>query len=260
MRSNITVVAGEIKRRLAGDDNIDLEFLAQLFEDDTIDAGRRPWGNDLQNRLRLILNASTDGSFNGVTHFAGIYDGCKDRGFRKAFQDRWESSRNQVGHFTTAVDMGFRPEQTYAILPYEFRLAVASIWRPGPLSPQEIACITLIIGHEKVPDDGWHATLRTAVSATADEVAAFHIALATISPSPSWTLRGSRAALLGIRVGTGVGNSFEDLHLSLYGYKVGRMIRQGAITNRKTTGQWIRTTIGGQLPADTPGRRDTATA
>src|SRR5262249_10667533 len=112
--ADIKIVAQNIKRTLDESD-FDLEFLAQLFEDPSIsDAGT---GNLLQNRLPTILAASTDGSNNGVTHFAGIYTGCQDRGFRDAFKDPWPSSRNQVGHFTTAVDMGFRPMQTYLLLP-----------------------------------------------------------------------------------------------------------------------------------------------
>src|SRR5262249_16807532 len=115
-KADIKIVAAAIKTELAGDDDRDLEFLARLFEDDRIiDTGA---GNELVNRLNTILAASSDGSNNGVTHFAGIYSGVTDLGFRKAFKDPFPGkSDNQVGHFTTAVDMGFRPMQTFTILP-----------------------------------------------------------------------------------------------------------------------------------------------
>jgi hypothetical protein len=98
-KADIKVVAADIKKELAGYDDRDLEFLARLFEDDRIiDTGS---GNELANRLNTILAASSDGSFNGVTHFAGIYAGVTDLGFRKAFKDPFPGkSDNQVGHFT----------------------------------------------------------------------------------------------------------------------------------------------------------------
>jgi len=104
-KADIKVVTAEIKKELAADDDRDLEFLARLFEDDRIiDTGT---GNELANRLNTILAASTDGTNNGVTHFAGIFAGLTDLGFRKAFKDPFPGkSDNQVGHFTTAVDMG----------------------------------------------------------------------------------------------------------------------------------------------------------
>ena len=93
----IEMVATDIKNKLARDTSIDLEFLAQLFEDSTVnDSGS---GNELQKRLVTILEASTDGSNGGVTHFTKIFGGCQDRGFRSAFQDpflpvviRWDIS------------------------------------------------------------------------------------------------------------------------------------------------------------------------
>jgi hypothetical protein len=108
---NLDTVASEIMRNLSRGTGSDFEFLAQLFEDITIlDTGS---GNE--------------------THEAAYdHPGCQFRchqrghhtfrqnlqrmpwtgGFRQAFQDPHPSSRNQVGHFMTAVDMGYRPNQT----------------------------------------------------------------------------------------------------------------------------------------------------
>jgi hypothetical protein len=171
--ADIKNVATSIKQALGGWDDRDLEFLARLFEDNSIsDTGT---GNELANRLTTILAASSDGSNNGVTHFAGIYAGCKDLGFRTEFKDPWPGlSDNQVGHFTTAVDMGFRPLQTFAALPWWARAAVF-LGTSGDFqayAPEDI-CIRLIIGHEQVADNAPDALKKQAKSADESEVALF---------------------------------------------------------------------------------------
>ena len=181
-KEDIKVVAADIKKQLAGDDDRDLEFLARLFEDDRIiDTGS---GNDLTNRLNTILAASTDGSNSGVTHFAGIYAGVTDLGFRKAFKDPFPGkSDNQVGHFTTAVDMGFRPSFTYSIVPQKVRDFVDG-GKPTAFPKDEIVCVRLIIGHEQVPDDATGAFIRQALSPTNEEIRQFFDALVTVTASP----------------------------------------------------------------------------
>ena len=75
--ADIKDVATAIKTALATDPGRDLEFLARLFEDNSItDTGK---GSELANRLTTILAASADNKNNGVTHFSGIYAGCKFR-------------------------------------------------------------------------------------------------------------------------------------------------------------------------------------
>jgi len=181
-KEDIKVVAADIKKQLAGDDDRDLEFLARLFEDDRIiDTGS---GNDLTNRLNTILAASTDGSNSGATHFAGIYAGVTDLGFRKAFKDPFPGkSDNQVGHFTTAVDMGFRPSFTYSIVPQKVRDFVDG-GKPTAFPKDEIVCVRLIIGHEQVPDDATGAFIRQALSPTNEEIRQFFDALVTVTASP----------------------------------------------------------------------------
>ena len=248
-KADIKVVAADIKKELAGDDDRDLEFLARLFEDDRIiDTGP---GNELASRLKTILAASSDGSNNGVTHFAGIYAGITDLGFRKAFKDPFPGkSDNQVGHFTTAVDMGFRPMQTFSIVPKKLRDLADDT--PTAFPKEEIICVRLIIGHEQVADDANFASFQQAISPTNEEIRQFFIALNAVTASPNQNLNLSRVALLGIRIGTGQGNSFQDLHLSLFGFKFGSMIRLGTITTRSDAALWIRTNIGTLLPNPIP--------
>src|ERR1700722_12704442 len=92
-------------------------------------------------------------------------------GFQQAFQDPHPSSRNQVGHIMTAVDMGTAP-------------------------------------------------IRHCV----DDVTKFFRALDTVRLSPDPTVTLSLQALNRIQSGRVVGNSMQDLYLSLYGYKLGRFI------------------------------------
>jgi hypothetical protein len=242
--------AAEIKRRLGGGDDADLEFLAQLYEDDRIiDTGT---GNELQSRLITILEASSDGANGGVTHFVKIFAGCSDRGFRTAFQDPYPSSRNQVGHFTTAVDMGFRPMKTYSLIPSAVRTIMLDSTTQSFLPVEERVCMALIIGHEKVSDASWQANFFASFEASVDDVTRFFKALDTVRLSPDWNVAQSRAALDAIKIGNGIGNSMQDLHLSLYGYKLGRFIRQGDMSTRAAAAQWIRTDIGGHVQ-DQPG-------
>jgi len=239
--ADIKDVATNIKSALATDPDRDLEFLARLFEDDTIT------DTALANRLTTILAASSDGNNNGVTHFAGIYNGCHDLGFRTEFKDPWPGlSDNQVGHFTTAVDMGFRPSQTYALLPGWAR-ALVFLGTSGELQAYapEYICISLIIGHEQVADNAPNAFKEQAKSATKYEVGLFENALSTVTTDLNQNPNASLSALKGIRVGSGQGNSIQDLHLSCFGYKFGRMIRQGTLNDRAFAARWIRSNIGG---------------
>jgi hypothetical protein len=254
--ADVKTVAAAIKSKLTNDDGRDLEFLAQLFEDMSIsDTGA---GNAVQNRLQTILEASSDGSNNGVTHFAGIYAGCQDTGFREAFKDPWPSSRNQVGHFTTAVDMGFRPSQTYMAIRETIRNTFAA---GSPALPvEERVCIGLVIGHEQVSDDALMANWRAGASATSAEILKFFTALSTINRSPNWDVGTSRQALNGISIGDGVGNSIQDLHLSLYGFGLGKFIRKGEITSLDVVARWIRTDLGGNLSDVVPTSNGTASA
>ena len=248
--ADIKDVAASIKRALTSDSDRDLEFLARLFEDDSItDAGA---GNELSNRLTTILAASTDGANNGVTHFAGIYTGCHDLGFRTEFKDPWgHFSDNQVGHFTTAVDMGFRPSRTFAALPWWARALVflGTAGEAQAAAPEDI-CERLIIGHEQVADNAPNAFREQAESATEEEVGLFEIAIDKVTSALNQDTSDASLAMKDIRVGKGQGNSTQDLLLSCFGYKFGKMIRSGTLDKRAYAARWIRSNIGGQKDRD----------
>ena len=248
-------VAADIRRTMGGNFD-DLDYLAQLFEDSSVASTAA--GNELQSRLVTIFEASTDGTSGGVTHFGGILGGCKDRGFRDDFKD----GSNQVGHFLTAVDMGYRPDKTgdYArevgLKPWEEPGKAGQMWEWARSEHTQIDipwnqkfCISLIIRHEQIPDLGgnwqWLSNAASALTrADDDEVYAFLAAVRHVSLTNA-DLRVTKAALSSIHVGSGAGNSIMDLHLSLYGYALGRFIKYGNMTTRHDAAKWIRWNIGG---------------
>jgi hypothetical protein len=148
------------------------------------------------------------------------------------------------------VDMGFRPFQTYVLVVVAAQLVGLAL-PPEPLlvtlipSGAENICIRLIIGHEQVADNATLAFGRQAISADESEIALFSKALSTVTPDLNQNPHTSLAALKRIRVGMGQGNSIQDLHLSLFGFKFGQMIRAGTINTRAFAARWIRSNIGG---------------
>ena len=135
-------------RHLARQAPTDLEALALLFEDDGIlDDGT------VAGRLRALLRATERRSMPGLqtaipfgdTGFAG------DRRLGGAgLRDPWPASRNQVGHFLTAVGLQVAPEVVSRPLPVLGSIRHL-LGAPTAMSDSEVA-LRLTIGHEKVPD------------------------------------------------------------------------------------------------------------
>jgi hypothetical protein len=99
--------------------------------------------------------------------------------------------------------------------------------------------------YEQVADNAPNAFQEQAKSPTSEEIFKFESALKTVTPDLSQNMDSSRLGLQGIRVGQGQGNSFQDLHLSLFGYRFGEMIRQKKISDRVAAAKWVRTNLGG---------------
>jgi hypothetical protein len=234
----------------------DIEYLARLYSDERIeDSGA---GNDLQRRLLTILKASGDARNRGLTHFSGIFAKTHQTGIRKAFLDPWPNqSGNQVGHFTTAVDMGFRPMETYSLIVLtavektgKYLGGLALGISPALLikhSPEQW-CIRLIIGHEQVPDDSPSSNYLAAVTPDDSHVSTFEGSVTLITPNILFDIGTARAALSPIPVGKGTGNSREDLLLSLYGFGFGKMIKSAKINSLEEAALWIRTQLGMDVP------------
>lgn len=133
---------------LKGEAGTDLEALARMFEDEQIiDDG------SVVSRVQAVL---------GVTEslvIPGLQTGeeFSDTGFRgdqepggAGFRDPHPSSRNQVGHFLTAVGLQFSPEVVSRHIPY-FGTIRSMVEAPTTMSDAEVA-LRLTIGHEKAPD------------------------------------------------------------------------------------------------------------
>ncbi|HWE61753.1 MAG TPA: metallophosphoesterase, partial [Chloroflexota bacterium] len=149
-------------RHIAQAAQSDLDALAKLFEDDEIaDDGTVP--GRLQALLeaterRLIPGLQTAVPF-GDTGFAG-----DQRPGGAGFRDPWLSSRNQVGHFLTAVGLRCVPQTVARPIPILGSIR-AIVGAPCAMSDMEVA-LRLAIGHEKSPDP------RTALPALARVLAA----------------------------------------------------------------------------------------
>ncbi len=170
-----------------------------------------------------------------------------DSGFAKQFQDPWpDSSGNQVGHFLTAVSMGY--DAAYAVRDWRTKLGLLGA-DPGikSLSDDEVA-LRLIIGHEKYADAAAGpaeviAIRRQYSSTTALDLARFELAI-------SYDRRGNQArrdCLLELIVGFQgetppvgrLGNSLQDLRLSLKGWRFGLMIRERSIVTLAQASNWL---------------------
>lgn len=119
----------------------DLEALALLFEDD----GIRDDGTTM-GRVYALLHATERRTIPGLQ--TAIPFG--DSGFAEGFRDPWPASRNQVGHFLTALGLRLRPKVVSRPLPLlgSIRAIVAA---PPEMSDAEVA-LRLTIGHEKLGD------------------------------------------------------------------------------------------------------------
>jgi len=141
----------------------DLDALALLFEDDGIvDDGT------VTGRVRAILRVTDRWTIRGLQ--TGIHFG--DTGFRgdqktggRGFRDPWPSSRNQVGHFLTALGLKVAPEIVARPVPILGSVR-AIVGAPAGMSDADVA-VRMTIGHEKAADPPTGADAARAVLAAA---------------------------------------------------------------------------------------------
>lgn len=146
----------EIKNSVA----TDLEALTQLYSDDSVvDDGT------LAGRTSAVLGVTASlvvpGLQTGVEFSDTGFAGDQNPG-GAGFRDPHPSSRNQVGHFLTAVGLQFSPDLVSRPIPgiglVRATLGVPTgntvremIQAPAALSDEDVA-LRLTIGHEKAPD------------------------------------------------------------------------------------------------------------
>jgi hypothetical protein len=216
------------------------ELLAALFEDAQIDDDGYV-AVPLIKRLRTILAASNNGEAGGLLHLSGVLFRWTDDGFAKAFKDPWPPSNNQCGHFMTAVHLGYDPMKGFAFANSQSSLGTFFEMTSGVPASEGICC-RMIVGHEQVADDAAFAEIRQVKSPSDDEVRTFYNAVIQCKNNSTVDLSKAQSLLASITVGSGLGNSRQDLHLSLFGYIFGTLIREGDRGMRELAdgSQWIR--------------------
>ncbi len=138
----------------------DLEALAQIFESTLIiDDGT------VTSRLQAVLAATEHlvipGLQTGIDFQDTGFAGDQEPG-GQGFRDPHPSSRNQVGHFLTAVGLQFSPAVVSRQIPL-FGTIRQMVNAPASMDDQEVA-LRLTIGHEKAPDpNGTVAAINIAV-------------------------------------------------------------------------------------------------
>ncbi len=198
-----------------------LEALARMFVDEAIqDDGTVP------GRLRAILKATERWRAPGL-HTALPFG---MDGFRAEFEDPWEESKNQVGHFLTAVRMAF--DDRFLSLPiYPLLL--------GGFRDQNRA-LRLIIGHEKHPDPEEPTSVHPRNILNA--ILGFRSQYRSASDEDIELFLAGRLEV--ISIGDGLGNSLADLRLSHKGWQFGKLIASGQIFSRESAADWIRRELG----------------
>jgi hypothetical protein len=275
-KSRIQQIDGEV--RSGGRPNRP-EALARSFEDTQITdlISRRAGGTfrggtvwislgEAASRLESILMATAKPAVPGL-QTGGAIDGWDDAGFRPEFKDPHPSSNNQVGHFLTAVGLGYNPSSVrYSVGVSMSRgsgivrgigellrrssglrdLSAKDALDPfGHYSDEEFA-IRLMVGHEKYPDpiDDPSTFLQQFAKATSGDVAAFRSAEQNLGNRLPLDLKSALATLRGIAVDNRQrGNSYEDLLLSLAGWRLGRSIQYGTLSTRASVASWSRQTL-----------------
>ncbi len=230
----------EIHQEAGGND---AETLARLFTDDGIVGP-----DDLVGRINALLESTEQHWFQGVRSWMdlpGLQEckGFRDKGFRPEFQDPWPNSCDQTGHFLTAIGLSLNPQQLNR---RKFCVRMRDwLGAPKDMDDEEVALRT-IIGHEKYPDPYTPdlfvlPKVRFQFSAaTAADTAAFRAALACVKPGLRLDLECMDKYLASIQVGTGRGNSLQDLRLSCAGYCFVQLVRSGRLVTRQEAGEWVK--------------------
>jgi hypothetical protein len=158
--------------------------------------------------------------------------------------------------------MGFDPMRTGRYVYDSAQLGalpvkVLSSFPPLTFPLAERLCARLIIGHEQSTDAGvsYLVQYRQFLSATESEIQTFLDAVAALPNDVKIDISTASSLISSIRIGTGEGNSLQDLRLSLYGYKFGSRIRLGNLTTRADAGKWLRANLeapGIPVPLSTP--------
>jgi RHS repeat-associated protein len=255
----VSAEVSEIVRRIVWiDTHHGVDALIRLFETDELDQYDPPAGNSAQARLELVLQVTNKRLPRGID--AGIqfeidFSTC---GLQERFNDEWLYTKywdqnpddpdvaNQVGHFLTAVRLGYDPTFLVPLLALEGNLSV-SVPQVRPLLPMdesiEVTAKRLIVGHEKKGDPApkgseYADAVWTAGNiplqyraAELEDVNYFDLAVAADRDWRTDLRDYYRGKILGAMTTEDLadlrkrqGNSMEDLRLSVKGWRLGRAV------------------------------------
>lgn len=247
-----------------------VEVLALLFESNEIkDDGT------VSGRLKTILEITESSLVPGLQ--TGKPFEKSDEGFKEEYKDPWPSSRNQAGHFLTAVGFGFDPsvvQRNMAGKPIRFWIGA-----PKSMSDEEVA-IRLMIGHEKAPDPGYFRAVGECMlensegkrvtypestpsidcmgeapyrmlqgfrkqfnRATDKDVKQFLELRKKITKKDlkSEDLEGIETYVQSVNINPeDQGCSRQDMRLSIMGWVLGELIRNGKFGSRTEVAEWLR--------------------
>jgi hypothetical protein len=243
-----------------------LGVLISLFSADVFPGGSSPKAFKLRQRdltpaaerLEFVLDYTAD--LSGTT-FGKIF---QDTDFNEQFRDPWlKASWNQVAHFLQAAGLGYDPG-TYIS---RFRKAASilakingvEITYPNTLSDEEVA-LRLITGHEKVgdsefvnfkllksPSTALSRVIQQYGAATHQDVERFLLANSA-DELGNYTERDCllRQIIPGLPdipdpyvYRHRIGNSLQDLRLSVKGWRFGKMVKDKRITTLNEASMWI---------------------
>jgi RHS repeat-associated protein len=257
-----------------------VESLARSFTDTRITDRVTSSASAPEARLETILDATEHNVIRGLQTGGAVQD-WRDAGFRREFVDPHPSSANQVGHFLTAVRLGFDPGSVTRSAgprtsqrPSEhgvgdlLRVALGEIVKRdyllrsvrirdivdplGRFSNEEVA-LRLIIGHEKAPDPlpgQPEQFLRQFNRATDADIQVFRKAELALGSGHRLNIAEAMVILRQISIDSSMrGNSYEDLALSLVGWHFGRLLREGHFTSTAQVADWLRVNLGGHAPS-----------
>lgn len=233
------IVAGrdvsDVARRLDADpafrrmrDENCVEAIAWLFSDPSLP------GTSARERFDFVMGYLNDPTRHGLPFRVRL----PDSGFKPEFSDDalWPIS-HQGGHFLAAVKLGGHDN---AILRFGYKAGV--------------------IGHEMVGDEKgyiWQVlrgllallferhgrrfdrAVDAAIQGDDETVRRLCREIVPLPEEPgAWTEKRER-----------VGNSQQDMRLTVYGWALGELIRTGKLARPQDVGAWIRANIGACIPA-----------
>lgn len=222
------------------------ELLARMLEDDQI---KDQWNipipkmpgykaSDASKRLLTLLSASQGPP---GRHFMRLTKGWGDDGFKPDFKDPHPGSRNQCGHFLTAVHLSFTPGIIFDASTAAYVVCGANYWNSLR------AARYLAVGHEFIPDDGDFHNHRALFAGRKHEltfrdgVKAMYVPLGG-SHGQAWAnLDAAKKVLKQMPIDESqTGNSYADILLTAVGWLFSDLILSGEITTRAKAGDFVR--------------------